>query len=223
MIPVWVTQFGEVPVLLNNVEDAPACDLTGPLLRLRMPGSLTVGQILLSVRVLNALSPGDVLLGAVSPEVASAIKAQAYAQLGIRWGGLAYRHVSGIATLCGSILTLKEWRMSDQDEISNLEQSFAIDNLGEEAIEEETTMDSVVELSELELPVKMEIGTIPISLEQLKSIRPGYVIALPQSIEGAKVRLSVGGQTIGQGELVAVGEHLGVRIIQMVQTYESAA
>lgn len=67
----------------------------------------------------------------------------------------------------------------------------------------------------IELPVAFEIDTARLSLAELAGIRPGYVIELDTPVAEAVVRLLCQGQVIGTGQLIAVGEQLGVRISRM--------
>lgn len=81
------------------------------------------------------------------------------------------------------------------------------------------TTDEPTRIGELELPVQFEIDTVSLPIDQLSALEPGYVIELPVAVTDARLRLVVHGQTVGYGELVAVGEHLGVRIIRMAHRH----
>ncbi|MCD9032372.1 type III secretion system cytoplasmic ring protein SctQ [Luteimonas sp. Y-2-2-4F] len=65
------------------------------------------------------------------------------------------------------------------------------------------------------LPVRLsfEVGAIDLRVGELAELQPGYVFALPVHLEGANVVLRANGEAVGQGELVAVGDTLGVRLI----------
>lgn len=75
--------------------------------------------------------------------------------------------------------------------------------------------DDAIDLGELDLPVQFEVDTIALPLSQLCALRPGYVLELQTPVAEAQLKLVAHGQTIGFGELVTVGEHLGVRILRM--------
>jgi type III secretion protein Q len=70
-------------------------------------------------------------------------------------------------------------------------------------------------VDQLQVPVAFELDTARISLADLASLGPGYVIELDQPLTSAEVRLVCHGQIVGRGQLVAVGEQLGVRIVAM--------
>jgi type III secretion protein Q len=69
--------------------------------------------------------------------------------------------------------------------------------------------------STLELPVTFELDTARIPLAELATLRPGSAIELDQPLEDAVVRLVCQGQTLGEGQLIAIGERLGVRVTRM--------
>ena len=50
-------------------------------------------------------------------------------------------------------------------------------------------------------------------LSDIAGLQPGYVFALPAHLEGANVTIRANGRVAGQGELVAVGDTLGVRLL----------
>jgi len=72
-----------------------------------------------------------------------------------------------------------------------------------------------IDINELNLPVKFELDTVSLPVVQLSALRPGYVVELPVTVNAARIRLTAYGQMIGLGELVTVGEHLGVRVLQI--------
>ncbi|MGH8032692.1 MAG: type III secretion system cytoplasmic ring protein SctQ [Luteimonas sp.] len=65
------------------------------------------------------------------------------------------------------------------------------------------------------LPVQLafEIGQLELSVGELASLQPGYVFALPTHLAGANVTLRANGRVAGRGEVVAVGDTLGVRLL----------
>jgi len=88
----------------------------------------------------------------------------------------------------------------------------------EEEAEEEAapfTPTSPPDIGELDLPVQFEIDTLALPLSQVAALRRGYVIELDTPVTDARIKLVAHGQTIGHGELVSVGEHLGIRITGM--------
>lgn len=64
------------------------------------------------------------------------------------------------------------------------------------------------------LPVQVEfdLGRMDLPLLQLAQIEPGYIFPLPQALEQARVAIRLNGTLAGTGELVAIGDVLGVRL-----------
>ncbi len=65
------------------------------------------------------------------------------------------------------------------------------------------------------LPVRLEfeLGQLEVSLGELAALQPGYVFNLPAHLEGANVVIRANGRSTGRGEVVAVGDTLGVRLL----------
>jgi len=65
------------------------------------------------------------------------------------------------------------------------------------------------------LPVELafELGRTELRVGDLSALQPGYVFPLAGALEGANVIIRANGQAVGQGEVVAVGDTLGVRLL----------
>ena len=61
--------------------------------------------------------------------------------------------------------------------------------------------------------VEFELGRLEMTLGELAGLQPGYVFPLPAFVEGANVTIRANGRACGRGELVAVGDTLGVRLV----------
>src|SRR5690606_25327788 len=64
-------------------------------------------------------------------------------------------------------------------------------------------------------PVQLsfEIGRMEVSVGDMASLQPGYVFALPTQLQGSNVTIRANGRNAGRGEVVAVGDTLGVRLL----------
>ncbi len=71
-----------------------------------------------------------------------------------------------------------------------------------------------VSLKDLPVHITIELSRVRITLEKLLQLTPGNLIELPIHPEQS-VKLTVNGQLVGQGELVHLGETLGVRILNL--------
>lgn len=74
---------------------------------------------------------------------------------------------------------------------------------------------SSASLDDLQLPIGFELDTARVSLSELAGMRPGYAIELDMPLAEAAIRLVCHGQTVGHGQLIAIGERIGVRITRM--------
>lgn len=65
------------------------------------------------------------------------------------------------------------------------------------------------------LPVQLsfDIGRLEVSVGEMASLQPGYVFALPTQLQGSNVTIRANGRSAGRGEVVAVGDTLGVRLL----------
>jgi len=65
-----------------------------------------------------------------------------------------------------------------------------------------------------DLPVQLlfDVGQIDVSVAQLRTLREGYTFELPGAVTPL-VTIRANGREVGQGELVEVGDKLGVRIV----------
>ncbi|NTX20468.1 type III secretion system cytoplasmic ring protein SctQ [Burkholderia cepacia] len=184
---------------------------------LRLPGSLVLGTKLLSVDALQSLRGGDILLRALDASLDAAwlqtmhdAPDDAHHHVALAsWGtaGLVHCRVA-VALHDRTITLLKEPVMTESTEPGVLEPGH---DTGEHA----------VEVGELELPVQFVADTVALTIDELSSLAPGYVIELPTAITALTLKLVAHGQVIGHGELVGIGEHVGIRILRMAHEHGS--
>ncbi|WP_181885562.1 type III secretion system cytoplasmic ring protein SctQ [Trinickia dinghuensis] len=191
--------------------DERLADLHVPLSRalseIPVPGCARLGTPVLAVHTLESLRPGDVLLRVLDPALSGWFAPPARPlELHVLWGLGGARQLGVRATLDGTRLVLDSDPLMTQD-------TFRPDTL--------PSTDDAASIDSLQLPVSIEIETVTLPLVQLSALRAGYVLELPVTVRDARVRLMSYGQMIGSGELVSVGDQLGVRIIQMSGTHDS--
>ncbi|NYH12962.1 type III secretion system cytoplasmic ring protein SctQ [Paraburkholderia bryophila] len=189
-----------------------------PTVELDVPGSLILGVKRLPVDTLHALEPGDVLLRATFPSLDAALPGtshdsssapRARLRAVAAWGTPGLTRVCAAVEIDGqSLVIVKEPNMSEELDPASADAGLAIDDPADP-----------IRIGELELPVQFEIDTVALPLAQLSALGPGYVLELPVPAADAQLRLVAHGQTIGYGELVTVGEHLGIRIIRMAHRH----
>jgi type III secretion protein Q len=61
--------------------------------------------------------------------------------------------------------------------------------------------------------VDFDLGSMSLPLGELAALKPGYVFELPGNLEKLRVVIRANGTRIGYGELVAVGDVLGVQLL----------
>ncbi|MDR7009583.1 type III secretion system cytoplasmic ring protein SctQ [Paraburkholderia strydomiana] len=210
---------------------------------LGIPGRIALGARRVSIRALQKLRPGDVLLRTFSRATVLGLRGHGPLQLRAAWGTPGLRCMLATVALDGALLTLnddpimsEETLQVEGDELPRIDYGDApLDDVPHEAAiatgteaptksetEEEAeaeaapfTRTSPLDIGELDLPVQFEIDTLALPLSQVAALRRGYVIELDTPVTDARIKLVAHGQTIGHGELVSVGEHLGIRITGM--------
>jgi flagellar motor switch protein FliM len=70
-------------------------------------------------------------------------------------------------------------------------------------------------LNDIPLQVAVELARIPLTAEEVVSLKVGQVLDLNR-VPGEPVELSVSGRMVARGELVEVEGHLGVRVLSLV-------
>jgi flagellar motor switch protein FliN len=74
--------------------------------------------------------------------------------------------------------------------------------------------DGGVPPKDIPMTITVEAGRLEMSAEKLIALRPGNMLELPSRPETG-VSLVVNGKRVGKGELIRIGETLGVRILAM--------
>ncbi len=75
---------------------------------------------------------------------------------------------------------------------------------------------AVKNLDQLELPVSFQLGTLAVSLEELGRIGPGHTFTTQLATAQPVVSILVDGQKVGSGRLMAVGDLVGVQVLDWV-------
>ncbi len=183
----------KLSVLLDRL---PSCKagLSDQLSNLAVTLRLCLGAATLPLRQIEKLGSGDVILPYSPPLIAG----EGYVTLADRW--------RAAASLADSSLTLTE-QLHDPKE-----SSMDADNSTNHTRSE-------IEDSELDdLPVKLvfEIGRCEMTLGELRGLGPGHAFALGRDPEQS-VDIVTGGRRIGSGQLVRIGERIGVRVLRLGQ------
>lgn len=72
-------------------------------------------------------------------------------------------------------------------------------------------------LEDIPLQISVRLGTTQLPLGELLNLRPGALVTLDQNVE-EPAEIMVSGRTIGRGQVVRVGEALGIRVSEVSGT-----
>jgi type III secretion system YscQ/HrcQ family protein len=70
----------------------------------------------------------------------------------------------------------------------------------------------------LPIALRFEAGSVSLPLAQLASVRPGFVFELPHGLGQGTISVFANGVAVGRGELVRIGDVVGVRLTQLDAT-----
>ncbi|WP_434563141.1 type III secretion system cytoplasmic ring protein SctQ [Pseudomonas sp. Z5-35] len=176
--------------LIAELLDQYAAPATQPLAALYLPLAVEGGEAWLSVAELRSLRPGDVLMLEDWPEAQVRLVLGAHRQARAERDGETLKLLEKLT----AVNFLKEHPMSVTTVGSDLDTAL------------DTTLD--------DLPLKLvcQVGSVDLSLAQLRELGAGSLVQLAPQMH-AGVDLMVNGRRVGQGQLVKIGDGLGVRLL----------
>ena len=77
-----------------------------------------------------------------------------------------------------------------------------------------TNRSNLVTLEQVKIHLALQLGETEVTLGDLEHMQPGYVIEFPQTMAQFRPVLLANGQPIGRGELVNLGNRMGVRVTE---------
>lgn len=66
----------------------------------------------------------------------------------------------------------------------------------------------------VQVSLTAQVGTVSMSIEQLFGLKAGDVVSMNELLE-APLTLMLNGRAVARGELLAVDDHFGVRILEL--------
>lgn len=120
----------------------------------------------------------------------------------------------------------EEEEEENEDDEEEEEESESLDDEDEDEEEEEESLweppaspkksaiQEKISLSDIPLTVTVEVARLHMTMQKLLDIRPGNELELPIHPEQG-VQLLINGKPVARGELLKIGESLGVRILQI--------
>jgi type III secretion protein Q len=167
------------------------------LAELPVPLRLGIGHVALSLRELRSITRGDIVAIEPSPLRGTVLGVRVH--LG-RHGLPAFR-----AEVRGSALTV----LSTED--PTIMKTLDPTNKSAAGDAVDPPLES---LEGLEVMLRFEAGQLQIPLRELGQVKPGHVFDLGQPLTQTVVRIVAHGSVVGKGQLVALGEQLGVRVTE---------
>jgi len=160
---------------------------------LSIPLMITAGWTTLSLQTIRRLNLNDVIL--LDECLLGGDPERILIRLGERFGLEAELHKSSI-----TVTHCLEGIMEDIDELDESGEDFPQVDSGNEAIEQ--------------IPVRLyfDLGERVMTLGELKTLGPGYVIELGRELRRS-VAIRVNGKKIGEGELVDIDGSIGVSVL----------
>lgn len=73
---------------------------------------------------------------------------------------------------------------------------------------------TLAQLDELPVTVSFDLGESALALREVKLLQPGYAFELARGLE-RPVTVRANGAIVGSGELIQVGDCLGVRLVEL--------
>ena len=68
-------------------------------------------------------------------------------------------------------------------------------------------------IDQLSVSLRFDLGNVELTIAELSALQPGYVFPLAAQLEGSNVAIRANRRQVGRGEVVAVGDTLGVRLL----------
>lgn len=84
-----------------------------------------------------------------------------------------------------------------------------------------TGEEPLARLEEVPLQLEVRLGRARLSLGELLRLRAGAVLTLDRLV-GEEAEVLIGGKTVALGQIVVVGEELGVRVTRLAATREQS-
>ncbi|WP_081062724.1 type III secretion system cytoplasmic ring protein SctQ [Burkholderia cepacia] len=182
------------------------------LASLTVPTCLRLRSRHCSAALLASLNAGDVLLG--WPRAGGYAHGEPLEHTCLMWGAPTGRTAFAQARVDGRDIILQSIpAMTSHDFDLSLSPHFESSGVV-------PTASHPVDLNEVELPVHIEVVTVNLTLAQIAALQPGHILTLPLALADAEIRLVAHGQTLALGELVAVGDNLGLQIQHIARSNE---
>jgi flagellar motor switch protein FliN/FliY len=110
--------------------------------------------------------------------------------------------------------TEEEATQTEETELEQEELEEKIPRSQEQKQTQASKKDRPISPEQIPVTLIVEAGQIQMTMEQLMNLEPGNILEINLHPEDG-VDLTINGRTVGRGELIRIGEAIGVRILQM--------
>lgn len=121
------------------------------------------------------------------------------------------------ATACGRswplAATAQGWRIDGEPESTPSLQENPMTSNDDDSRPEVEAASGHAGVEQLSVQLRFDLGQVELTVAELSALQPGYVFPLGGQLEGANVAIRANGRQVGRGEVVAVGDSLGVRLL----------
>lgn len=184
-----------------------------------IPLRLELGRTRLDLASLRQIAPGDIVAVDEWRPRGPALGVQLYAG---RRGEAQWPAEVRQTRL--TVLTAKEATMS-APRASGAPSSSSPANPAPAAVQATRVADTTLpieQLEKLEVTLHFDLGGLALKLEALEQVAAGHVLELPQPLNQCELSILCEERVLGKGQLVAVGERLGVRVTEFAVSADAA-
>lgn len=101
----------------------------------------------------------------------------------------------------------------DSDFIENELESSELEEMDSEVPELQKASLDAISVADIPIKITLEVSRFEVALDELSRMEPGY--KLPIEINPRIVNLTVSGKTIAKGEMIEIGDTIGVKILEL--------
>jgi len=186
---------------------------------LALPMGVWLRDIEIGSGNLGAMAYGDILIVGQRDALSLAVRLES--GQGRSWRAVAQAHIEGARLVIDDARFIPLHKRTEDHDMTDESEDNKATADGEKATGEEANesgpdkkraSSDTVGQANIPVRVDLQLGDVALTVGELTSIQPGYVIDLEQKLEEASVDLYVAGQRVGRGQMVAIGDSLGVHI-----------
>ena len=100
-----------------------------------------------------------------------------------------------------------------EEEIDEIDEIKEIEEVIEDPADKTEPSFEQISIAEIPIKIGIEVTRFEVTLEELSKMEPGY--KLPIEINPRIVHLTSSGKVIGKGEIIEIGDTIGVKILEL--------